>query len=79
MANKIYLCLLLIILGTITVHGKHLGKKNVMPAAVKRQYKFGTCDWPMGACYYIHDRCPAGTVECNDFPCTSNTNKCCCN
>ncbi|XP_078350877.1 small cysteine-rich protein 5-like [Oculina patagonica] len=72
MNAKFHVCLLLIILGTLTVQG----------AATKNLAKRGAtyCDWQVRAtCWLKTDPCPPCYYDCrNVYFCNSSTNKCCC-
>ncbi|XP_078344970.1 small cysteine-rich protein 1-like [Oculina patagonica] len=78
MEAKLCLCLLLFILGTITVQGARLGEKeNSMKVRSK------ACSPPIGYCTWVGIRvrtCPIGTYGCSSqgYSCHSLRLTCCC-
>nr|B2ZG38.1 RecName: Full=Small cysteine-rich protein 8; Short=Mfav-SCRiP8; Short=SCRiP8; Flags: Precursor [Orbicella faveolata]ACC86273.1 scleractinian cysteine-rich protein [Orbicella faveolata] len=72
MAAKFHLCLLLIILGTITVQGaRHPGKPHFF-----RRQPGSDCASINGRCVPPNERCPNG--ECHLQSCPGYQEKCCC-
>ncbi|XP_078345025.1 small cysteine-rich protein 1-like [Oculina patagonica] len=79
METKLSLCLLLIILGTIIVHGARLENQEEDSMNVYSERELETCGPPIGFCWSTALPCRHGTFDCSaSFNCTNVRTRCCC-